>query len=106
MKEAKTHITAALCGNPNCGKSSLFNHITGLQQKITNIPGTTIDNKVGHTRVDNVHVKVVDTPGTYSNQAKSKDEEVALEIFESNNPDRPDILVYVADASNLRRNLH
>ncbi len=105
MKEAKSRITAALCGNPNCGKSSLFNHITGLHQKISNIPGTTIDLKIGHARIDDVDVKVIDTPGTYSNQAKSKDEEVALEIFEAQNPERPDVLIYVADASNLRRNL-
>jgi ferrous iron transport protein B len=105
MKGTKTEITAALCGNPNCGKSSLFNHITGLQQKITNIPGTTIDKKVGYTRIGDTQVRVIDTPGTYSNQAKSKDEEVALEIFNEGNPDRPDVLVYVADASNLRRNL-
>jgi ferrous iron transport protein B len=95
----------ALCGNPNCGKSSLFNHFTGLQQKITNIPGTTIDRHTGNVRIKNNTYQIIDTPGTYSIKPKSKDEEVALELFKPEHPERPDLIVYVADAHNLKRNL-
>ena len=95
----------ALCGNPNCGKSSLFNDLTGLKQKISNIPGTTIEQKTGTIEVGGIHYELIDTPGTYSLQPKSKDEEVALEIFQPTHPKRPDVIAYVADAQNLKRNL-
>ena len=95
----------ALCGNPNCGKSSLFNHLTGLKQKITNIPGTTIDRKSAVIHIDGTQYQLIDTPGTYSVNPKSKDEEVALDLFKPNHPERPDLIIYVADAHNLKRNL-
>ena len=66
-----------LAGNPNCGKSSLFNQLTGLKQKITNVPGTTIENKVGRLKVGNVNIELIDTPGTYSFNPKSLDEKEA-----------------------------
>lgn len=92
----------ALAGNPNCGKSSLFNLLTGLNQRITNIPGTTIENKIGKFKYQNAHYQIIDTPGTYSLNPKSPDEVEAIKVFE--NP-IPDLIIYIADASNLRRNL-
>lgn len=95
----------ALSGNPNCGKSSLFNRLTGLNQKITNVPGTTIDRKVGSFSFEGHKATIVDTPGTYSMAPHSHDEEIALEIFKEGHANYPDVIVYVADQSNLRRNL-
>ena len=102
---SKSAKIVALCGNPNCGKSSLFNDLTGLKQKISNIPGTTIEQKTGFFSIDGSEYELIDTPGTYSFHAKSKDEEVALELFTEGHPKRPDVIVYVADAHNLKRNL-
>ena len=70
-----------LAGNPNCGKSSLFNQLTGLKQKITNVPGTTIENKLGRLKVGNVNIELIDTPGTYSFNPKSLDEKEAVKVF-------------------------
>lgn len=100
---SKTTLKAAISGNPNCGKSSLFNQLTGLRQKVTNIPGTTIERKTGSFKADGVTVKITDTPGTYSTKAKSVDEEIALEIYQPGSPDRPDVIIYIADAANLKR---
>jgi ferrous iron transport protein B len=99
MKEENIIV---LAGNPNCGKSSLFNQLTGLNQRITNISGTTIENKVGKLSHNGKTYQILDTPGTYSLKPKSPDEIEAVKIFE--NP-TPDIIIYVADAGNLRRNL-
>lgn len=98
-------LKVALCGNPNCGKSSLFNHLTGLKQKITNIPGTTIDRKTASIKFGDNQFLLIDTPGTYSINPKSKDEEVALDLFKENHAEHPDVILYVADAHNLKRNL-
>jgi len=92
-----------LAGNPNCGKSSLFNQLTGLKQKITNVPGTTIENKVGRLRVGNVNIELIDTPGTYSFNPKSLDEKEAVKVF-FEKPE-PSTILYIADAANLKRNL-
>ena len=97
--------TVALCGNPNSGKSSIFNELTGLQQKISNVPGTTIERREAKIEIKGDSFRLLDTPGTYSYDPKSKDEEVALEILNTDHTDRPDLLIYVADASNLKRNL-
>lgn len=105
MSKSPGLFRVALCGNPNAGKSTLFNHLTGLNQKISNIPGTTIDRKESVLKLDDTSIQLIDTPGTYSIDAKSKDEEVALEIFNPNHSLRPDLIVYVADANNLKRNL-
>ncbi len=102
MEEQK-ELKIVLAGNPNCGKSSLFNSLTGLKQKITNVPGTTIENKVGSFEVDGRKVELIDTPGTYSFNPKSLDEKEAGKVF-FDNP-LPDAILYVADAANLKRNL-
>lgn len=97
----------ALVGNPNSGKSSLFNALTGLNQKVGNFPGVTVDKKTGTTRIsDQLTAKVLDLPGTYSLYPKSADEQVTYEVLiNPDNPDRPDQIVVIADASNLKRNL-
>ncbi len=92
-----------LAGNPNCGKSSVFNQLTGLKQKITNVPGTTIENKVGKLKLQNTTIELVDTPGTYSFNPKSLDEKEAVRVFFED--PAPDVILYIADASNLKRNL-
>ncbi|MCH1473447.1 MAG: ferrous iron transport protein B [Bacteroidia bacterium] len=92
-----------LVGNPNCGKSSLFNNLTKLKQKITNVPGTTIENKVGTVTQGKRKIELIDTPGTYSFNPKSLDEKEAIRVFFEDPP--PDTILYIADASNLKRNL-
>ncbi|MFB0947349.1 MAG: ferrous iron transporter B, partial [Spirosomataceae bacterium] len=97
----------ALIGNPNSGKSSLFNQLTGLRQKVGNFPGVTVDKKSGQFKLsDNTVCTLIDFPGTYSIHPKSEDERVVLEVF--TNPesiDYPDLAIIVADASNLKRSL-
>ena len=97
----------ALVGNPNSGKSSLFNQLTGLNQKIGNFPGVTVDKKSGLcTLSTNEKVEIIDLPGTYSIYPKSKDESVVTDILLNKEGDFfPDVLVVVVDASNLKRNL-
>lgn len=100
-------FTIALVGNPNSGKSSLFNNLTGLNQKVGNFPGVTVDKKTGFTRIsDTLTANVLDLPGTYSLYPKSADEQVTYEVLlNTANADRPDMLVVIADAANLKRNL-
>lgn len=93
-----------IAGNPNCGKSSIFNALTGLKQKITNVPGTTIENKTGYFTEDDIEIELIDTPGTYSFSPKSEDEKQAVKVFFEEIS--PETIVYVADASNLKRNLY
>ncbi|TDQ10076.1 ferrous iron transport protein B [Pedobacter metabolipauper] len=101
------HIKIALVGNPNTGKSTLFNLLTGLNQKIGNFPGITVDKKIGYcTLADSRQAEVVDLPGTYSLYPKSKDERIVFQVLaDPKNPSHPDVVVLVADATNLRRNL-
>ena len=103
----RTALKVALVGNPNCGKSTLFNALTGLHQKTGNFPGVTVDKKSGHAKLNNkLTAEFVDLPGTYSLYPKSIDERVAFEVLcDPNNADHPDITIVVADASNLKRNL-
>ena len=103
--QEKIHI--ALVGNPNSGKSSLFNTLTGLNQKVGNFPGVTVDKKTGQSHLnDQWTASILDLPGTYSLYPKSADELVTYDILlNPDNKDRPDIVVVVADASNLKRNL-
>ncbi|MBL7717726.1 MAG: ferrous iron transport protein B [Flavipsychrobacter sp.] len=100
-------FTIALVGNPNSGKSSLFNSLTGLNQKVGNFPGVTVDKKTGVARIsEQLTANVIDLPGTYSIYPKSADEYVTYEVLlNSSNKDKPDLLVVIADASNLKRNL-
>ena len=100
-------IKVALVGNPNCGKSSLFNALTGLRQKVGNYPGVTVDKKTGTTKLSNgVTAEILDLPGTYSLYPKSDDEGIVYEILlDEHNKNHPDVIVIVADAANLKRNL-
>ncbi len=100
-------IKVALVGNPNCGKTSLFNALTGLNQKVSNFAGTTVDKKVGLFHIDSkTRVRLVDLPGTYSLYPKSEDEAVTFRgLCDPENPDLPDVVLFIADASNLKRNL-
>ena len=100
-------LKIALVGNPNSGKSTLFNALTGLHQKTGNFPGVTVDKKSGIVKLSpTVTGEFVDLPGTYSLYPKSLDESVTFEVLcNPNNVDHPDITVIVADASNLKRNL-
>ncbi|MGB0882466.1 MAG: ferrous iron transport protein B [Vicingaceae bacterium] len=92
-----------LIGNPNTGKSTLFNALTGLNQKIGNFPGVTVDKKTGSYNFKNKKVNVVDLPGTYSLNPNSVDEQVAKDYVEQSSEN--DIVLVVADATNLKRNL-
>jgi len=100
-------VSIVLVGNPNSGKTSLFNALTGLNQKVGNFPGVTVDKKVGYTRLDHrLEAKVVDLPGTYSIYPRSADEWVTFDVLlNPRNPDRPDMVICLADASNIKRNL-
>ncbi len=97
----------ALVGNPNAGKSTLFNRLTGLHQKVGNFPGVTVDKKVGTCKLDKQHtLTLIDLPGTYSLYPKSLDERIVLAtLLDKSNEDYPDLVLVVADASNLKRNL-
>lgn len=102
-----TPYKIALVGNPNSGKSSLFNALTGLNQKVGNFPGVTVDKKTGVSRIsEELTAHIIDLPGTYSLYPKSADEQVTYEVLlNSHSDDRPDLIVVIADASNLKRNL-
>lgn len=94
-----------LIGNPNSGKTSLFNALTGLNQKISNLPGTTIDKKSGYFTHSGKQIEVVDLPGTYSIHPKGEDEFITIEYLLQNDKHPIDLIVFVADAGNLSRNL-
>lgn len=100
-------LKVALVGNPNTGKSTLFNLLTGLNQKIGNFPGITVDKKTGFCRLPSGKTaEIIDLPGTYSLYPKSKDESIVFQVLaDSKNASHPDIIVLVADSTNLRRNL-
>ena len=101
------NIKVALVGNPNTGKSTLFNLLTGLNQKVGNFPGITVDKKVGYCKLaDGKTAEIIDLPGTYSLYPKSKDEGIVFQVLaDKNNTSYPDVIILVADATNLRRNL-
>jgi len=100
-------IKVALIGNPNTGKTSVFNALTGLKQKVGNYPGVTVDKKEGICKLSRgVKAYVLDLPGTYSLNASSVDENVVIELLlNKNDKDFPDVAVVVADVENLKRNL-
>ena len=102
-----TTLKIALVGNPNTGKSTLFNILTGLNQKIGNFPGITVDKKLGYCKLTpTIQAEVTDLPGTYSLYPKSRDERIVFQVLgDKNNPSHPDVIIVVADATNLRRNL-
>jgi len=95
-----------LFGNPNTGKSSLFNRLTGLKQRVGNFPGVTVDKQLGNLKFGNETVQIIDFPGTYSIYPRSKDEQVVYKVISNpKHADYPDLAVVVVDASNLERNL-
>ena len=100
-------LKVALVGNPNTGKSTLFNVLTGLNQKIGNFPGVTVDKKTGYCDLaDGRRAQIIDLPGTYSLYPKSRDESIVFSVLaDKSNPLRPDLVVVILDASNLKRNL-
>lgn len=100
-------IKVALIGNPNTGKTSIFNALTGLNQKVGNYPGITVEKKIGHCKLtDDVKVEIIDLPGTYSLNANSMDERVAVNILLNKNEELyPDVVVVTADVENLKQNL-
>lgn len=98
-----SHITMAIAGNPNTGKTSLFNHLTGARQHVANWPGVTVEKKEGQIRYKDKIIRVVDLPGTYSLGAYSEDEIIAREFILNN---ESDVVVNTVDATNLSRNLY
>jgi ferrous iron transport protein B len=100
-------INVALIGNPNTGKTSVFNALTGLNQKVGNYPGITVDKKEGVCKLPRgVKAHILDLPGTYSLNASSLDENVVIELLlNKNDKDYPDVAVIVTDVEHLKRNL-
>lgn len=100
-------MKVALVGNPNTGKSTIFNALTGLNQKVGNFPGVTVDKKTGKCQLANGNqVEVIDLPGIYSLYPRSADEVIAFNILcDTTAPLYPDLIVFVADVTNLKRNL-
>ncbi|MEP7238538.1 MAG: ferrous iron transport protein B [Ferruginibacter sp.] len=100
-------INIALVGNPNSGKSSLFNYLTGLNQQVGNFPGVTVDKKMGQSKINaNLSATIIDLPGSYSLYPKRSDEWVAYKVLlNQDEAIKPDMVLLVADASNLKRNL-
>lgn len=100
-------LKIALVGNPNSGKSTLFNVLTGLNQKIGNFPGVTVEKKTGYCKLpDQRQAQITDLPGTYSFYPKSKDERIVMDaLMDKSASSYPDLIIFVADASNLKRNL-
>ncbi len=99
----------AIAGNPNCGKSTIFNSLTGLKQKVANYPGVTVEKREG--TCFNQHgkrIRLIDLPGTYSLNARSPDEAVVRDVLLGRRADtpKPDAVIFIADASNLERNLY
>lgn len=95
-------LSVALTGNPNTGKSTIFNELTGIRQKIGNWPGVTVDKKVGYARHDDKAIAVMDLPGTYSINGRSPEERIVENYLME---EKPDIVVDVIDSSNIERNL-
>ena len=100
-------IKVALIGNPNTGKTSIFNSLTGLNQKIANYPGVTVEKKEGVCRLSRgTKAHIFDLPGTYSLNASSMDENLVVELLlNKNHKDFPDLAIIVSDVENLKRNL-
>jgi len=113
MKQAVVHVhrggpLLALVGNPNCGKTALFNRLTGSHQKVANYAGVTVERKEGKlVTPTGKHLRVLDLPGTYSLNPRSPDEKVTCDVLtgHAEGEKRPDLVVCVVDATNLRRNL-
>ncbi|WP_445456224.1 ferrous iron transport protein B [Flavobacterium sp. HNIBRBA15423] len=104
---SKSTIKVALIGNPNVGKTSVFNQLTGLNQQVGNYPGITVEKKQGVSKLsDTVKAKIIDLPGTYSLNASSIDENVVIELLlNKKDEDFPDVAVVVTEVENIKRNL-
>ncbi len=107
MTGKQERIKVALVGNPNSGKSSLFNVLTGLRQSVSNFPGVTVDKKVGTAILnDSSKISIIDLPGLYSLHANSSDEKLVVNVLtDLEGENYPDLVIYVADATNLERHL-
>src|SRR5580692_568721 len=108
MLPPRTRLTAALLGNPNTGKTTLFNALSGLNQRVGNYPGVTVETKKGRMTCDGQAFDLIDLPGTYSLAPRSPDEMVAVDVIlgAQKGESRPDVVVCIVDASNLDRNLY
>src|SRR6476646_2052846 len=108
MDGSHRQLTIALAGNPNAGKTTLFNSLTGLKQKIANYPGVTVERKEGPWHLNGKAANLIDLPGLYSLEATSLDEQIARQVIigEQAGIPRPDVIVAVVDATNLERNLY
>ena len=106
--EIKPRLTIALAGNPNAGKTTLFNSLTGLNQKVANYPGVTVERKEGVWQLGPTPATLIDLPGLYSLDATSLDEQIARNVITGQvaNVAKPDVIVSVVDATNLERNLY
>lgn len=100
---AKRTLTVALAGNPNSGKTTIFNNLTGARQHVGNYPGVTVERKEGFCRIGDLELRIVDLPGTYSLSTYSEDERIARDFILE---ERPDIVVDVLDSTNLERHLY
>ena len=95
----------AIAGNPNTGKTTIFNALTGLRQKVGNYPGVTVEKVSGILKLEHLEVECIDVPGAYSLEPVSEDERVAVDVMVGHGHPAPDLFVYVLDAGNLERNL-
>ena len=100
--------TVALLGNPNVGKSTIFEALSGVRQRVGNYPGGTVEKKIGHVEIEGRQYSLVDLPGTYSLAPRSLDEMVTVDVLLGRRDDvaSPDAIVCIVDASNLQRNLY
>ena len=105
---AAKEISVAIAGNPNAGKTTLFNALTGLRHKVANYPGVTVERKSGYWDIEGHEAHLTDLPGLYSLDATSLDERIARDVLTGTRGDvaRPDVVVAVVDATNLERNLY
>src|SRR4051812_34640888 len=101
-------LIVALVGNPNAGKSTLFNALSGLRQHVGNYPGVTVEMKKGHFAAGDVGIDLIDLPGTYSLAPRSPDEMVAVDLLLGRRPEepQPDVVLSIVDATNLDRHLY
>jgi ferrous iron transport protein B len=108
IRNPQSALVVALAGNPNAGKTTLFNALTGLRQKVANYPGVTVERKEGVWKVDETGARLIDLPGLYSLDATSLDEQIARDVLTGKVKDlpRPDAIVAAVDATNLERNLY
>ena len=102
----KKVFRVALVGNPNCGKTTLFNALTGLRQKVANYPGVTVEKKTGLWEAENSDFEIIDLPGSYSLISRSPDEAVVRDLLSGNSENPPDAALCVVDVTNLSRHLY